>query len=287
MKLRSFLLFRWITDFLKGMLIGISMLIPGISGGTMAIILGIYNDLIGAVSGFFRSKGKSIFLLIRVGAGLCIGAALLSEKLIMLFRLFPELSVFFFIGAISGSLPMLLRESGLKADKLHMLIFAVIGAAAVFILKLLPENVITLYSGGGTYFISGIVIAAALVLPGISTSHMLLVLGLYEKVWQSVSAIDLSVIIPMAAGGIIGTFLTAKAAEIIQRKYPCAFFLTISGFVCASGCELLPESVPERLLPICLIMLLTGFLLVSGLSRKQKLSEEKKKSVICREIQHS
>ena len=115
MKLRSFLLFRWITDFLKGMLIGISMLIPGISGGTMAIILGIYNDLIGAVSGFFRSKGKSIFLLIRVGAGLCIGAALLSEKLLMLFRLFPELSVFFFIGAISGSLPMLLRESEPKS----------------------------------------------------------------------------------------------------------------------------------------------------------------------------
>ncbi|HEX3078287.1 MAG TPA: DUF368 domain-containing protein, partial [Lachnospiraceae bacterium] len=168
-----------IVVMLKGFVIGSSMSVPGVSGGTMAIILGIYDKLISSISNFFKDVKGNLLFLIKFCFGACVGIGSLAFAISWLLEEFPFPVSFFFLGAVIGGIPALFRETNKAPYKFSSLIYFLIGLVVVISIGFIPTGNFDISTGSGvTHYLmllmTGIIIALALVLPGISTSHMLL-----------------------------------------------------------------------------------------------------------------
>lgn len=248
---------------LCGLLIGSSMLVPGVSGGTTAIMLGIYDRLVSAVSNVFREFKKNIFFLLEVAFGGIVGVLLFSEFILWLVEKWYMPMIYFFIGAIIGSIPMLLKKSKITLKSGYNIIYALIGAGLVFAVGLLPKSSLTVvpgdFKGALLLILCGVIIAVALVLPGISTSHILLVLGMYEAVWGSFRNMNIYYIFLLGTGIVIGTLLTTKIIDKAMKHFPQQTFMAIVGFAAVSVCDIFP-GVPSGIdIVFCTLMSALGF----------------------------
>ena len=130
----------WIT-LLKGMWIGGTMTVPGVSGGSMAMITGIYDRLITSVSSFFRRPKECTIFLLQFLAGAAVGMVLFARLISTLFTTAADIPVrFFFLGAVAGGVPMIYKESGLKRLDYKVVLYPVIGILLVAGLSLLPAG---------------------------------------------------------------------------------------------------------------------------------------------------
>lgn len=266
-------------NLLKGGLIGASMLLPGVSGGTAAIILGIYDDLLHAVSRFSESKKKHAVFLLEVGIGALIGIFLFARLLLEAVNAFPMPMMFLFLGAITGSIPALIKKTERKKFKVWDLFFLLIGTAIVFGLSRLPQFGINFHEMGGFGFflllLAGLLVAVALILPGISASYVLLVLGLYEITLSAIQECNLLFLAPLLIGVLVGVLLTARLLETAMKRFPKISYLMIAGFVAGSMAEVFPGFPSGINILLCGITLLTGFFTVFFCSKlpKKKGSE--------------
>ena len=176
---------------LKGLFVGGTMLVPGVSGGSMAMILGIYHELIASISSFLKHKKESLLFLGVFVAGALVGMALFARPLEALIERFPMPTWSFFIGAVVGGVPLMVKESGItsfslkRADSWKDIGFALVGLVIVAAFEFIPAESwgAGALTGNAPFYlllIAGLVASVALVLPGISVSYILLVMGLYE-----------------------------------------------------------------------------------------------------------
>lgn len=262
-----------LKTFFSGFAIGAGMSVPGISGGTMAIILGIYNKLLYSVGNILKEAKKSIpFLLL-----FCLGAAggLLTAARLISFLLSTPAEVplrFAFLGAAAGCIPPILREAKLAPVTPPKLLLLLLGMILAAMISFIPEGVFTAQSEGlGGVLIQaagGLLVAAALVLPGISASQMLYMLGLYERVMERISAGELLALLPMTVGLAAGIFLTAKLLSALLERFDGAYLL-ILGFMLYSLKELIPQWSGAAELVIGLISAVIGFVLAFLIARRE------------------
>ena len=215
-----------LITILKGMWIGGTMTVPGVSGGSMAMILGVYDRLISSVSSFFKNPGKSMSFLVRFVLGAGVGMVLFSRFISFLFTTRADVPLrFFFLGAVAGGVPMIYREAGIRKISLGAVAYPVIGILGVVILALLPTG---LFAPDGSFgpgavliqLAGGVIIAVGLVLPGISVSQMLYMLGIYEGIIKNISTLNILPLIPLGAGVLGGIFLTTKVLERLMQRHP-------------------------------------------------------------------
>lgn len=263
-----------IISFLKGLLIGGTMMVPGASGGTMAIILGIYDKLVHAVSSFMKNKKENFLFLLIFAAGGALGAFLFANPLLKLIERYPMPMLYFFMGAVLGGIPLLIKQSQVKKFTWKIPVYILIGAAVVVLFALIPAGTFQFNADRGidTYLylgLAGFVAAVALVLPGISVSYLLLMMGLYDTTMQAISQLQFSFLIPLGIGLILGVLLTTKVLEKAMTRYPQATYLIILGFVFGSIAEIFPgiPQWPEILL--CIVTLAAGFFIIQLLARKE------------------
>jgi putative membrane protein len=233
---------------LKGFIIGSSMSVPGVSGGTMAILLGIYDKLIGAISNFLKDiKNNTIFLLkFCIGAGVGIGSLAFVIK--WLLEKFPFPVSFFFLGAVIGGIPALFKKTKEKSLGISSGIYFLVGLVVVIAIGFIPTGNFDISTGSGlTHYImvliTGIIIALALVLPGISTSHMLLVLGMYDTMLLAITKFDIVYIGILGISTLIGIFLITKPLEWLMNKFPHQTYCMIIGFVLGSTSEIFRDKI--------------------------------------------
>lgn len=257
----------------KGMCVGGSMLVPGVSGGSMAMILGIYDRLIDAVSSFFKNVAANLrFLLIfSISAG--IGMVLFAKPLLKLIEQYPTVMMYFFMGAVAGSVPMIVKKAEVKKFQISVIVYPVIGILMMYAITLLPKNLLSIGDRSNLIsylpmFLAGIVVAVALVLPGISVSYMLLVLGLYEETMKAISTMDVLFLLPLGFGLVAGIILTTKLLEQAMTKQPGPTYLIILGFIIASCIDVFP-GVPAG---IHIILAILAFF--CGLTLIHKISKE-------------
>src|SRR5699024_2702042 len=211
---------KYISTLWKGAVIGGTMLVPGVSGGSMAMILGIYQELISAVSSFRKQK-KSNFLFLTV---FCISAVfgmlVIATPISNLIDTFPKPTMYFFIGAVAGGIPLIFREAKATAFSWKFPVYILLGGIIVSAISLFPVNMAGMQEGEEIQnflflFAAGAIPAVALILPGISVSYLLLLLGLYDKTMQAISGLQFSFLISLLLGGVIGIILTTKLLEKI------------------------------------------------------------------------
>lgn len=233
---------------LKGFIIGSSMSVPGVSGGTMAILLGIYDKLISSISNFLKDiKGNTIFLIkFCIGAGAGIGSLAFVIKWCL--EKFPFQVSFFFLGAVIGGIPALYKKTKESPITIFSGIYFLIGLIVVIAIGFIPVGNFDISSGSGiTHFLmlllTGIIIALALVLPGISTSHMLLVLGMYDAMILAITQFDIVYIGILGISTLVGIFLITKPIEWTMKKFPHQTYCTIIGFVLGSTSEIFRDKI--------------------------------------------
>ena len=259
-----------VTTVLKGFWIGSTMTVPGISGGTMAIAVNIYDRLISAVSGFFRDPKKNIVFLLEFCLGAGTGFFLISR---LISFLLTETSAglplrFFFLGAVAGGIPLIFKKTNVKRVTPAVILCPFAGIASVLLIGLLPEGIFSTSDGMSGFIlqlIAGFIIAVALVLPGISASHMLLMLGMYESIIGSISKFDTPALAAPGAGLLLGTFLTARALDKLLSSHVQGTYLVILGFMAGSIPELFPAecfNAPIYTLLLCAICAFIGFIVL-------------------------
>ncbi len=233
---------------LKGFVIGSSMSVPGVSGGTMAILLGIYDKLIGSISNFLKDlKGNIIFLMkFCIGAAAGIGSLAFAIK--WLLEQFPLPVSFFFLGAVIGGIPALYKKTKESRLRISSVVYFLIGLIVVIAIGFLPVGNFDISSGSGFlhYLMvlgTGIIIALALVLPGISTSHMLLVLGMYDAMLIAITELNLVYIGIVGISTVVGIFLITKPIEWTLNKFPHQTYCMIIGFVLGSTSEIFRDKI--------------------------------------------
>ena len=258
-----------ITIF-KGAWIGGTLTVPGVSGGTMAMMFGIYEQLIHACNNFITKKEerkKNFFFLLQFVLGAGIGILALSGIVVKLLELYPAPMTFFFMGAVVGGIPVFMKDIGQQKIKGQDVICFLAGALVILLIALLPSGIFSMDNGSGLasiilQFIGGILSAAALVLPGISVSHMLYVLGIYEGLMYNISTFQWLACLPFAVGLIIGVFLSAGAVEKCLAKYRRQTYLVILGFVAASVVDLFSMIEKIEMPLLCVVMSLAGFFVI-------------------------
>ena len=265
---------------LKGLWIGGTMTVPGVSGGSMAMILDIYDKMISAINGVFRRPWESLVFLAKVGVGALVGIALFSRVMLHLLTTYPMPTCYFFMGAILGGLPMILKSAQITRFRLSYLLCLVIGILLVLLIGQLPEGLFAADLSQGIsavllQVLAGVIIAVALVLPGISGSQMLLMLGMYQPVMTAISNFDLLALIPVAIGGLSGTLLSARLIEKAFERFPQATYLFIFGFILGSIPEIYPGVPSGGLLLLCPVMAVLGFLAIYGVSRLEDQKAKK------------
>lgn len=248
----------WLT--IKGMLMGISNMIPGVSGGTMAVSLGIYDDLIFAITRLFKEKKKSIKFLAPLGLGLVLGIIFFSYAIEFLLAEYAFITSLAFVGLILGGLPILfnafqatLNKNNEKLSFRHGLVF-VIFFVVVIGFSLMQEpvaNVSTLEISFGNIlilFALGVIASATMIIPGISGSLVLMIFGYYYQLLQLLTNFfnnilalnwdgileNLILIAPVGIGIILGIFLVSKIIEYPFINFPSITYSGILGLVIAS-----------------------------------------------------
>lgn len=260
-----------LSNFIKGICVGGSMLIPGVSGGSMAMILGIYNELISAISSFFKHKRNSIALLGTFSIGGLIGMLLFAKPLLYLTDKYTFPMMYFFIGAVLGSIPMIYKQAEIKKISVSSVLYVVLGLFIILLVSCIPKELfdVNLNNGIKDYLlliIAGIVCAIALVLPGISVSYMLLVLGMYEETIRAIDEFYFPYLIPLGIGLLIGIILTTKTLEKAMNSYSECSYLIILGFVIGSVVQVFP-GIPNGInIIISLSTLFIGYYLIRKLS---------------------
>ncbi|MBC8537055.1 DUF368 domain-containing protein [Feifania hominis] len=253
---------------LYGFVIGGSMLVPGVSGGSMAILLGIYDRLLSAVGSFRARPRENARFLALFCAGALAGMVLVARPLLALVELFPRPTLYFFLGVVAGSLPLLVRTARLTRLSWKTVLFPLAGLAVLWALSLLPPG---FAAGGGVSFwkllLAGAAAAVALVLPGISVSYLFLLLGMYDTVMAAIAALDFALLVPLGVGGVLGIVLTARLLERLLTAHPQASYLTIFGFVLGSIAEVFPGLPSGWELVVCAATALAGAAAVRLLSR--------------------
>lgn len=249
---------------LCGFITGSVMAVPGISGGSAAMIIGVYDDLLRAVSRCFSEPRRNIPLLLRFALGGILGLFLMAGAISRLLTTPAEVPVrFLFLGAVAGGIPAIFRKAGVRRMNASGLALILSGAAAVLLLASLPEGLFTPGERGfadmALQFTGGVLLAAALVLPGISASHFLYMLGIYDAVMEKLSTLDLIPLLPLAAGTVLGIFLTARLIETLFQRHQAGTFLVILGFMLASLRELIPRGAEPWQILTGIPCILVGF----------------------------
>jgi len=272
---------KGIVTAVKGLVVGSTMMVPGVSGGSMAMILGVYDRLIHSVSSFFEDIRENIKFLFTFCIPALFGILLFARPLESLINAYEKPMMFFFIGIVLGGCPLIFKEAGIQKVSWREVINLAIGAMIVVAISFLPENLFAGTSGGiGGFmvlFIGGIIVSIALILPGISVSYMLLVLGIYQGVLQAVGKLDIPYLLPLAIGLIAGIIFLTRFLEIAMKRFPKPTYMIILGFVLGSVGQVFPGMPTGIEILICLVLGVTGFVLIYFLS---KLEEQKTKESV-------
>lgn len=231
---------------LKGGIIGATMIVPGVSGGTMAIILGIYDRLISAVSSFHKNVKENVLFLALFAIGAGCGFYLFATPVSWLLDNFEFPTICFFVLIVLCGIPTIGKKSGVQKINFEALMYLIFGALLVTSISRLPSDVFQSMTNVGSrfwlsLFLSGTAAAVALILPGISFTHFLLILGLYESLLDAVRNIQLTFLIPLGLGVIVGVLSLSKLLEHLMEKYPKQTYLMILGFIIGSVSDMLAK----------------------------------------------
>ena len=244
---------KYLLDILRGIVIGVANIIPGVSGGTMMVSMGIYDTLIHSITHLFKEFKKSILALLPYAIGMVVGIIGLSFAVTWGLEAYPFQTNALFIGLIVGGVPAIWHN--IRDEKFNLwagaALFVLLFALGVGLKLMQGENVVDISLNLGTILLLvliGALASATMVIPGVSGSMILMLLGYYKPVTSALKGLvthltsgdmsafwgDLGLLLPFAVGIVLGIFGIAKLIETLMRHHKGLTYCAIAGLVMAS-----------------------------------------------------
>ena len=230
-----------ILRLLQGMLIGVGAVLPGISGGVVCVVFGIYKPVMELLGSPFKRFKTHVPKLLPVIVGGAIGFLGVAKILAFFLEKYPEPSVCLFIGLITGMLPSLFREAGEQGRPKGCWI-ALVVAFAIILALLISLNLfsVTITPNFGWYIFCGFCLALSVIAPGMSFSTLLMPLGLYTPFVDGLGNLEMGIIVPAGIGAVVTVICLARAVDaLFDHYYPYAFHAII-GIVIAATIMIIP-----------------------------------------------
>ena len=262
----------FLKNCIKGIAIGAGAILPGISSGVLCVILGIYEKLLDSILHFFHNIKKNFKFLFPICIGVVIGVLLFSNILKGLFEHFPIQIKGIFVGFMIGSIPALIKEANEKESfKLNYLIYTIL-AFLIGIFSVILENYITITQAQQFSFlylmIAGFTMSIGVVVPGVSSTIILMLFGVYGIYLSSISNLYFPVLIPMGLGLLIGGIFFMKVTKFLFENFYAKTFYTIIGFTLGSMLVLVPKLNFDLNAIIYLLCIILGIEIIHLLKNK-------------------
>lgn len=263
------LLIDWILRLLKGILVGIGFITPGLSGGVLAVVFGIYEPLMRFLGNLRYKFIKNLVYFIPVGIGGVIGVVAFSAVVDFAFSNYPAQFTWLFIGFITGTFPSLFKTSGKQGRKWwHWLMLVLIAGGTLFLMRWLESiRSVQLAPSFSSWLLSGAMIGLGVVVPGMSPSNFLIYLGLYQPMAFGIRNLDLGVIIPLFLGGLVCVLLLARLISWLFKKFYPIMYHLILGIVIGSTVAIIPGGVSGWVIAVSAGLFFAGAIISYGLAK--------------------
>ena len=258
------------SNFIKGIFIGSGAILPGISSGVICMVLGLYEKLLDSVLNFFKDFKENFKFLFPLVSGILLGIILFSNILLYCFNIIPCQTKSLFIGLLLGSI-YILADSNIKEKKytnnksqyISFFICFIIGLGLIYlesIVNIDNEYIPNTYNSS-FLILSGFFMSIGIVVPGISNTVILMLLGVYSTYLSAISVVNMNVLFPMMLGAGIGCIIFMKIIQKLLNKYHSQTLFGIIGFSLGSVLILYPGYSFNLESLISIILLFLGFII--------------------------
>lgn len=263
---------------IQGAIIGTGAILPGISGGVLCVAFGIYEPMMALFSHPKKAFKTYYKMFIPFLIGWVLGFTLLANVVESLFAASSSIALMLFFGLICGTLPELIKDSENSDSKISWSPLVLSLAFAYFVFCMLDKGGInTINVSTWSYVICGAVWGLSMIIPGLSSSSLLIYMGLYEPMTAGIASLDFSVILPLLGGLLISVLSLARLVNSLYEKHYAIVSRVILGIVIASSLKIVPTNFENPIsFIISIICFVVGFAVVrymDNLRNKQKTKE--------------
>lgn len=238
---------KFILDLLKGVALGAGCILPGISSGVLCVVFGIYEKLVDSILNIFKDFKKHFLFLFPIFIGIAIGIFVFGNILRYLFVKYEYNIRFIFAGLILGSIPSLIKKANNNNYfRLHYLLYTIFTFLLSIILLYIESNMNTFGTLNMSFiflFFSGFLMSIGVVFPGVSSTIILMCLGIYSIYLESISLLNFTVLIPMGFGLLCGCIVFLNVINFFMNKFSAQTMYSIIGFIIGSTLIIIPNSI--------------------------------------------
>lgn len=258
----------WIVRLVKGALIGVGAIVPGLSGGVLMVVFGIYEPLLRFLANLQHKFIKNLTYFLPVGIGGVLGIVGFSAVVDFAFTHYAAQFTWLFIGFICGTFPSLVKTSGKEGRKpWHWGLLLAMSVGTYLLMNWLETiRSVTMAQNFWTWVLSGALTGLGLVVPGMSPSNFLIYLGLYQPMASGIKQLDFGVIIPLIIGVVLVVLLFAKLVNWLFKKHYTFMYHFILGIVVGSTAAIIPSGVSGWTIVVCALLFIAGAAASYGLA---------------------
>lgn len=265
---------NFMSGFFKGLALGAGAIAPGVSGGALAVIFGLYDKITYFIAHFTKNFKENVLYFMPVGIGGAVGVLIFSRIIEYLFN-FHEVEIrYAFVGLMLGTIPFVIQEANKKGYKQKYLITFFLSFSITLLAIYFENNAVDLIKDAGTsplhMIIYGIIIGFGTIIPGVSASIILMYLGAYEIVIGAISNIQIVFVIYLGIGFVLSVLLFAKLISLLFEKAYGITYYAIIGLVLGSIISIFPGFAFTFDYLLNFIIMFASFLFSYSLSRLGK-----------------
>ncbi|HQE66208.1 MAG TPA: DUF368 domain-containing protein [Bacillota bacterium] len=264
----------FLSGFFKGMLIGVGGVAPGVSGGAIAVIFGLYERITDAIADIFKDFKKNAVFFFPIALGGGVGVLGFSKIMQYLFQYYEVQVKYLFIGLMLGTLPVVFRQANKKGFRAIYIVPCIISLSITIITVILENSGIDIIPDTAPGMLQlalyGAIIGLGTIVPGISASFVLMYLGAYKIVLDGLANINLSILVPVGTGFVISIILFAKFISFLFKKAYGFTYYTVIGFVIGSIIAIFPGISFSSEYLISILLFIIGYFISFSLSKHSK-----------------
>lgn len=251
---------EWFIRLVKGVLAGVGAITPGLSGGVLLVVFGIYEPLLRFLANIRHKFMQNIRFFLPVGIGGVLGIVAFSAVVDYAFTHFASQFTWLFIGFIAGTFPSLIKTAGKEGRKSwHWILLAVIAVGTFFLMNWLETiRSVTVAPNFWVWVMSGALTGLGLVVPGMSPSNFLIYMGLYQPMASGIKSLDFGVILPLILGVVIIIVVFAKLINWLFKRHYTIMYHLILGIVVGSTAAIIPSGVTGWTIAVCALLFVVG-----------------------------
>ncbi len=258
---------------IQGAIVGVGAILPGVSGGVLCVAFGIYEPMMELFTHPVKSFKKYYKMFIPFLSGWALGFTLLAKAVGYIFSISPTIALMLFFGLICGTLPELIKASEKSDPKRSWTPFVISLFLAYMLFQVLDNGITAVIAPSfASYVLSGLLWGLSLIIPGLSSSSILIYLGLFEPLTAGIGYLDGEVLLPFLIGIVLTVLLFARLVTMLFDKHYAIISRVILGFVIASSLKILPTSFEN---PTTLLIALVCFAVGFGIARSMDVAKNK------------